>query len=423
MIDDIHTLFKRYREHEANFIWMLLKRLSTATITFIILFIAARLLYPNEFGQFSYLIALVSFLVIFGEFGLSSSVSKHVAEYNIRQKEKTNPIILSSLTISFVLSLAVSIIFLFFMKYSYAKYFDYSIYLVPLVFLISLVNILEGAYRGLKKFKKLAIFSIMSGLIVIPSTFFLINNYGIIGAITVQIFYYLLFFLLLMKHIGVNGSFDLKMAKTVFGYAIIIGFASLAYFLYTRVDILILEYFGYVVEIGYYEILNRIFNFLFLPFALLGQVIAPYVTELMTNKKYNKIIKYTVNLRYFLLVGIGVSLITYFILPIIIKIILPRYFSDAFLIILTVLLVLLPFKIMGVILTQGFVIPTGFAKIASVLTLGGGVINIIFDIIFINWLGFIGVFYATLLVHSFVIILTYVFYYKNIKDLMECDFC
>jgi O-antigen/teichoic acid export membrane protein len=410
-----HGIFKKYKKYLIDFFWISLHRLGTDGLTVLVFFLTARLLTPELFGQYNYLLALVSLFVIFGDFGLSTSTGKFVAEYRVKNKERIGRIIFSSLVVCFFLSLIVSVFVLIFGKILFASNYNFIFYLIPLIFLISSVSILNGIYRGLQEFKNLAIISLTSGLLALISAFFLISTYGIIGAILVQIFFYSISFILLIKSTKIHTSFDKEIANNILQYALIIGFAGLSYFLYTRVDIIILEHFGYIVEIGYYEIINKIFTFLILPFILFSQVIAPEVTKLMANENYIKIRGYIQKIAYIFLIGIGISIISYFLLPLIIKISLPEYFTDMLLIILIVLLMLLPFKVAGVFLTQGFVVPSGYAKITATITLIGGITNVIFDVLFIQIFGFIGVFYVTAIVHSAANIFTYIYFYRKIS--------
>jgi len=68
--------------------------------------------------------------------------------------------------------------------------------------------------------------------------------------------------------------------------------------------------------------------------------------------------------------------------------------------IMSILLVLLPFKVFGTCLNHGFIVPAGYAKIMAVATGIGGILNVIFDYICIDRFGYIGVFWVTLVIHS-----------------------
>ena len=155
----------------------------------------------------------------------------------------------------------------------------------------------------------------------------------------------------------------------------------------------------------------QILNYLFIPFTIIGQVIAPYITRLMTVKNFSQIKKYSSNTFYFFFLGIGISILSIFFVPIFMQIVFPIYFDEIFKNIWNVLLILIPFKIAGAILVNGIIIPIGYGKITTYITIIGGLSNLLLDIIFIEWVGFIGVFYATSLVHTLTIIFTYIIFF------------
>jgi len=74
-------------------------------------------------------------------------------------------------------------------------------------------------------------------------------------------------------------SFDKKIIKSITSYSIYVGLASLGYYLFTKVDVLILGHFNYINEIGYYEIVNKIFVIVILPVSILASVVAPNTTK------------------------------------------------------------------------------------------------------------------------------------------------
>ncbi len=411
------NLFKIYKNHGENYLWRSIQTFGKMGLEFIILYIVARLLTPIQFGDYSYLMAVIGIFIIFGEFGLSASVSRFIVEYETISPQKVKDIIFSTFILCIIFSSAVSVVLYLLSILFFTKIFEFILIFIPLIFLISLVNVFDGIYRGLKNFKKLSFISISSGIIVLPISFFLITLFDIIGALSFHGIYYLTLFILLFKSIHEkNYIFDKKLAKKVLNYAFVIGFANLAYFLYTNIDILILESYGFIIEISYYRIVNSIFNFIFVPFIILGQILAPSITQMATKKRFALIKKYLNKLPYIFILGFIISFLSVFFFPFIITILFPEYYNENILIIWNVLLYLIPFKIFGVILIQAFVVPTGFGKLTFYLTAIGGVFNVGLDFLFINLFGFIGVFYSTVLVHSLTIIFTFIiFYIRNLE--------
>ena len=144
------------------------------------------------------------------------------------------------------------------------------------IFLAPMTSLYDGIYRGLKKFRQLALLSTGVSVISLGFIYFLIRNYGLTGALLSQNLFYLLLFLTLAFGYR-DFLFRLKreILKSVGFYALIIGIIHVSAFLYTRVDILVLGAFDLMVEIGYYEIVNKVLMLMQLPFLVYAQVQAP----------------------------------------------------------------------------------------------------------------------------------------------------
>lgn len=411
------NLFPKQKETINNFLWRSLQVFSKSGVTFLIFFISAKVLKPVEFGLLGYLMAVVGLLTIFCDFGLSIAVSKFVAEYKARQSEKLSRILFSASTIAITASALITVVVVVFGNRIFKDNYRYILYFLPYLFFMPLTSIVDGVYRGLKQFRRLALVSSVIGIFSLAISFILIKHFFLVGAIFSQnILYFLLAVFLYTFQKKLRFRFDKILSVEVVKYALVLGISGVAYFLYSRVDILILKQFGFVVEIGYYEIINRIFQLLLIPFVILGQVIAPNITEYITTGGITKIkdqLKgYAIRC---IIAGLTLSILLYFGVPIFLEKLLPEYYTLNFLLIMNILLILLPFKIWGTILIHGFIIPSGFAKIVATITLIGGILNVLSDYIFISLFGFIGVFYTTLAIHSINILAITVYFCPKVR--------
>ncbi len=383
----------------------------------LIFFIAAKFLSPESFGDFGYLMAVVSLLIIICDFGFSTAVSRFVAEYKFKESEKLNKILFSISIVTIGISTFVSAIVVLLGGRIFKENYRYILYLLPYLFLMPLTSIADGVYRGLKQFRKLALISLIVGIVSLTASFLLVSRYHLMGAILSQsILYFLMAVALFAFQKNFTTRFDKSTVAEVARYAFVLGIASVAYFLYSRVDILILKQFGYVVEIGYYEIVNRIFYMLIIPFAILGQVIAPNTVAYATANDFaeikDKLKKYA---AFCLGIGLILSASLYLGIPLILKTALPAYYTPECLLIVNTLLLLLPFKVWGATLGQGFIFPGGYAKILMITTLTGGISNVFLDYVFIGAFGFIGVFWTTLIVHSVAILTGTIYFYTKVS--------
>jgi O-antigen/teichoic acid export membrane protein len=408
-----------HKETIHNFTWRALQIFGKQGLTFFIFILCAKLLTPHDFGIYNYILAVIFMLIIFGDFGISTATSKYVAEYNATDQEKLKFILFNSSVILVSLALIVSLFTVLFGSYFLHEKYIYVLYVLPMLFLAPLSSLYDGIFRGLKRFRELAIISLSVGFISLVFVYLLVSQYGLTGALISQsLFYFVLVIALFLTYGNLHIQFDKQLMRTIFNYSVVIGISSIAYFLYSRVDIIILGHYGYIEEIGYYELINRGFELMFLPFALLAQVVAPNITTYFSKREYLKV---RAKLHFFMKLiipsSILVAVLFYFLFPQVIKIFLPEYYVEDMLIAISILSLLIPAKIWGVFQTQSFVVATGFAKIIAVSTLLGGVLNVFFDIIFINLIGFTGVFWVTLIIHSVNIIFQTIYYKHKIGQI------
>jgi O-antigen/teichoic acid export membrane protein len=413
-------LINNYTKHKLtihNFIWRAIQIFGKQGVTFLIFILCAKLLTPHDFGIYNYILAVIFFLIMFGDFGISTATSKFVAEYNVTDKAKLRLVLFNSLVLILFLGFLISVLTVLVGEYFLREKYIFVLYALPLIFLAPISSLYDGIYRGLRRFKELSVISLLVGLVSIFFVYFLINSYGLIGALISQVLsYFLLVLVLSISYGNLHFEIDKNLIKKFLGYSGIIGVASLSYFFYTRADILVLEYFGYIEEIGYYEIINRGFNLMFLPFMLVAQVIAPNITEHFSHKNYSLIAtKFLSFIKLIIPIAFLIAILFYFITPLLINIALSEYYVPEMLLSIAILSLLIPAKIWGVFITQGFVVPGGLAKITMQITLLFGILNVIFDIIFIKYFGFVGVFWVTLILQTLSSVITTFIFYKLIK--------
>jgi O-antigen/teichoic acid export membrane protein len=413
----IKNKYEQHRETINNFIWRAFQIVGKQGTVFFIFFISATYLSTESFGMLNYLMAIVALFMIFCDFGLSSAISKYSAEYN-NKKEVTN-LLKSSLIVSLALSFFIGIIIILFGKIITGD--NMLFYFIPYAFFYPITSIFDGYYRGIKKFKNMSIITIITGIVTIVSSFILIQKYLFLGAIISHNLFFILltvsFFIISRK---IKAKFNKKIIKKIINYGFVIGLINVLYFLYTKADIIILKYFGYIIEIGYYEIVNTIFAILIIPFIIIGQVMAPNITKLYMNKQYkevkNKFWKY---IGFFFTISVILGISVYFIFPIFIKLFLLKYFTKDTILIFKLLLILLPLKIMAVIINHAHTIPTGNAKLSMWTMIPASIANIILDLIFISKYGFIGVIYSTIICFSFATISFIYLYYLKLNKLIK----
>jgi len=413
----IVSKYCQHKETTHNFFWRSLQVFGKQGVTFLIFFLCAMLLSPYEFGIYNYALTVIFFLIIFGDFGISTAISKFVTEYNISDKEKLKLVLFNSGIILIGLTIVVVILAFTFGPFYLGEKYVYVLYLLPLSFLVPMTSLYDGIYRGLNKFRSLAIISLTISIVIIPVIYLLVQSCGMVGALVAQnIFYLVMLIALALGHRNISFKINKEMLLNFFKYSFLIGLANLGIFLYTRIDILVLGYFGYINEIAFYEVANKIFMVLAIPFAIFSQIIAPRLTKINFEKKYdliiNKLKKYFI---YSFVVGSMLSILFFFLIKPVVFLFFQQYNDPTFYLFFNILLIILPIRFFGTILTTGFLIPTNNAKILTYNNLLFGVVNLLMDILFVILFGPIGIIFSTLILGYISVIVALFLFTKNMN--------
>ena len=310
----IKALIDEHRETILNVFWRGLQLAVKDGVTFVIFILAAKFLNPYDFGVYNYVLAVIFFLILFGDFGISLAASKYVAEYQITNPEKLKYVLFNAGLVILALTVLMTAATILLGPRLLQDKYRYVLYIMPVVFLAPMTSLYDGIYRGLKKFQQLAALSTGVSLISLGFVYVLIRQYGLTGALLAQnLFYLLLFLALAFGYRGFLFKLNREILKSISYYALIIGIMHVSAFLYYRVDILVLGYFDLVVEIGYYEIAYKVLMLIQLPFLVFAQVQAPNMVEHFCRggstvilQKMNSYMKYAtiISLLLVLLVGL-----------------------------------------------------------------------------------------------------------------------
>lgn len=389
--------------------------------TFMIFYMSSSKLSPEEFGLMSYLMAVVSLIMIFSDFGISAATTKYVAEAKSKSSSDIKKIIPSSFLIVILLGITASLFVIIAGKFIWGENYKYILLLIPYIFLLPLTSVLDGIYRGLSKFRKLSVITFITGSISVIIAYVLIDRYGFTGVIFAQNLFYLNLFIglvLILEEKSWRPSKEILVK--VLKYSLVIGFSSIFYYLYSKVDFLILKEFGYTVEIAYYEILDKILITVIIPFTLLGQVLAPGITGNFANKNYLHV-KQKFRFHTLLAFGTGVflSIVMVVLLPVFLEFFFPKYYTEDMIYMLRVLLLLVPIRAAASLNTQAHIVSTGSAKYLLWVLIPAGVMNVILDFYFIERNGFVGVIYSTLICYSFAIISLHILYNLKLNRLTK----
>jgi O-antigen/teichoic acid export membrane protein len=411
---------KHYTYHKEtihNFIWRSLQVFAKEGMIFFIFILCAKLLSPYDFGIYNYVLAVLFFLILFGDFGISTATSKYVAEYNTTDKNKLKSILFNSGIIITILTILIILLTISFGQWYLKEKYIYVLYLLPLIFLAPMTSLYDGVYRGLKRFKQLSLISLTAGIFSLPFVYILIKIYGLIGALIAQNMFYLILLISLGSgYREFNLKWDKSIIKEVGVYSFALGVATVGYYFFSRVSILILGHYNYFTEIATYELLNKIFLVTLIPFAILSQVIAPDITRLYAKEDFfNLSIKFKKYFKYSVIFSVLFFIASFILLPYVIKFFFYEYYNQLLFAIIVPVVIFFALQIYCSILNSIILISNKFVNIASYLNIFLAIFNLLLSLIFLNLFGYIGIIYCTLISNLLGIIFLHIVYYIYLK--------
>jgi O-antigen/teichoic acid export membrane protein len=411
----IKSLFHKNRAFISNLLWRAVQVLSKQGITLIIFFLAAKLLDPTEFGNYNYILTTVTLLTNLSDFGISLATTKTVAEYLAQDSHEYKQIFFNALLLILGISSIVMLFVTFFGKQIFGDNLVYIYYCLPLLILVPISSVFDGIFRGLEKYKYLSLTSLIAGTISVIITYFLTTKYGLKGALISQnIFFIIHGAFLVFEYFDYHFVINKKLIKEIGKYSTIIGIGSIGLFLYSRIDILFLGHYGYIKEIAYYELGNKVLMIMLTPFFILGQVLSPKVTRLYAEKQYDHVRKLFRNVFFG---SLGVSFIGIVCLvlfsPLFFKF-LPQYNIPEVQQVFKAMLIIFFIQMINGAIPLGFVFATGHAKISTYFLLIFGSLNVVLNWIFIERFGFIGIVYSSIITRILTDILFIAYYYFKV---------
>jgi O-antigen/teichoic acid export membrane protein len=415
-------LISKYRNNKKlvnSFKWRLTQILFKQGTTAVMFFIATYFLPKRDMGIYNYITATLLLLTILTDFGISTSVSRYVTLYNTKSKERVKRIFSNSGLIILFASILVTSFVLLFRDSLFGKHFQYLIYALPMIFVSPMTSLMDGIYRGLKRFKKLAIISIVNSVIGIIASYLLVTNFGLVGAILSPLVFfssYLIFLLFLHKEY--EFKVEKKILKDIVGYALFFGIATLGHYFFSKVNILILGSYDLLEEIAVYELLNKLYTEFLIPFVVLGHILAPMVVELFAKKKHKKVVTLFKKLLKYLLLSIVIfipvtMLVAYFGIGIVFPIYSGEILNSIILPVTLTYAVALPV----VVINAGMITSTGHANLMAIQNVISGVVNVVLNIVVIRMYGYLGVIWVTFVVQLVSTIVLYTVYYVKLKRL------
>ncbi len=385
-------------DRNADVVWRTLQVAAKQGSTFVIFLVAAKVLSPEDFGRYNYLLAIAFLLVIFSDFGISASSARFVTRYRVLGSDKYDLVLYNAAIVILGLATAIALGLVAYQGANPGA--DWHAWLIlPLLYTIPLTSLYDGLYRGLGRFRDLSLVTMATGALSLAASFALTHAFGLTGALIALNAYY---FLLLSGEAAVfprsRYLWDPEVVREVGLYAGTVGVIWTAYFLCNRADQLVLGHYGYVTEVGYYELVNKWVMLLLMPAGILAQVEAPRIVALHAKGERDVILD-KVRRAVMAVVGVTtpVAVVAVWVGPLLLGTFLPAMNVPLVVAILYVAMFLFPFQSLSEYVGNTFIVATGHAALNMWNVIFFGLLNVSLDVWFVSHLGPSGILYARMI--------------------------
>jgi O-antigen/teichoic acid export membrane protein len=281
-----------------SFIWNLSGNLISKGSVFVVSVITARLLGDEDFGRVALIQQTIAVFVVFATMGLSVTSIKFVAEavkdgrlavQSVMSKIMTAALILSSIVLAVCLYSANFISLFFFNELELVL----SIKLASVVIVFSTINQVQfGMLSGLNRFDLLAKSNIISGLINIPITIFLVNQFGLNGFVLslfsvalILAFINRVFINSVVKRIEHKHTWQAIDYKKIYKFAGPNVLSAIVFSVATWYGFSLLTQIN-LIEVAAFNVSNQLFGVIFVIPTMLAQVLMSFVAKDKSNRNF-----------------------------------------------------------------------------------------------------------------------------------------
>lgn len=349
----------------------------------------ARNLGVEDFGLYSAALAYYSLFMALADFGFSRFLMREVAKGSLKIGEVFSHITILRLTIT-------SLFFAVFSLFLYALDPDklrvsLTLLAVLTVLPASLTQTLDSIFLALQKvrYSSLALV-LLNFATMLSGVFLIVSGFGVTGALTAlilgQMIYLIILFIFLKKQkVPIFSMVKLKILKQAVGGAIPYGLLSILGLVYFRIDTLMLSYLRGNFETGIYSAGYKFLEaVIFIP-ASFSVVLFPTLAKLHNNVSEIKKI-YFKSLKLMVSLGITLLLVYFFVLPEMIKILMPQFLAATQAV--KILALSIPFIFAATPGVQVLLSSDKYLKTVILLSIFTVAFNIIFNLYFIPKFGF-----------------------------------
>lgn len=400
-----------------NYFYQFMYQLLNLVVPLITLPYITKVLGPENYGIYIYSFTLISYLILFTDFGLRVYGSRKISYVRDNLEKKTNAfwdVFFAKLILAMTMSIIAVIIF-------YIINSNIIYWLQLLGVLISILDI-SWFYQGIEKFKEIALRNMLIKIIFVLLLFIFIkssndiNLYVVIVLITTLIGN-LTFYLSLKNEILKPNFKTLKIVDTL-KESIHLFLPEIAIKLYTSMDRVMLGYFLLKEDVSYYDIANKFLIIMMIGITTFGSIMLPKISNLFYANKFEEIknlLKIVIN--YYLMFSIP---LIFGILATSKELVL-KFLGNEYLQVIPVINLMsftIIFWTINNITGSQILIPMKKEKILTKSVFIGALVNFILNFILINRIGIIGVVIATFITEG---IVTFIQIYFS-REYLKIDF-
>lgn len=295
-----------------NIFWLTVSQIASRIIRALIIIYAARILGAAEYGAFSYALGLAGFFSIFSDIGLSSILTREVAQ----NPEKKSQYFGTAFFIKLALLAGTAFVII-----TIAPHFSKLENVKPIIPLVALLVVLDGIrefmlafFRALQKMELEALITSITNVTIAAVGFITISYVANMNALTIAYvgsagFGTITAIILLRREVfSVIKNFSKNLVRPILKSAVPVIFLELSGVFFMNMDVLMLGWWRGAEEVGWYAGGQRIVQLLYMIPAILGTSIFPVISQLAykNKEKEKNIIEKTIKLS--LLVALPISM-------------------------------------------------------------------------------------------------------------------
>lgn len=275
------TIFK-------NTFWLGMAEVVSRVLKLILIIYVARILGATEYGKFTFAVAFLSFFLIFHEFGLSLIVTREFSGEEKREKE-----LYSVLSLKIVLSLGALILILIGSFFITSDRTIQEIILILAIFnlITGFLTIIYAFFQARQRMEYQAWATLLQASVVTPAGIFVLlyfpsirnlsYSYLLSGFVALIVVLYFFHFKVLPLRILWQKTVWQRFLKMSWPMASI----GLFGVIYTHIDSVMMGYWGYITETGWYNAAYSIIHVVLLPAGFIAASCYPMLSKFFKESK------------------------------------------------------------------------------------------------------------------------------------------